>query len=252
MEGLLGRLKMAEYTKQALRDRLKNRLMAGTKGGKAGQWSARKAQLLALAYAKGGGGYKGSKSATQKSMSKWTSEEWQTRNGEPAIGRGKGGKETARYLPKERWAELSESEAKATDQKKRIASRSGTQFVGNTEKARATKDSAMLASDRFTPPEAVATEARRGLDLRRKHGRGGTPIGVSRAATLSNRKSIGLPTLRRMHSYFSRHIVDKQGDGWSSQTRPSAGKIAWLLWGGDAGAAWVRGIRKQAIESGVW
>ena len=46
------------YTKPSLRKRLFNRIMAGTKGGKAGQWSARKAQLLASEYKKAGGGYK--------------------------------------------------------------------------------------------------------------------------------------------------------------------------------------------------
>jgi len=47
------------YTKASLRERLKNQIMAGSKGGKPGQWSARKAQLLAQAYKKAGGGYSG-------------------------------------------------------------------------------------------------------------------------------------------------------------------------------------------------
>lgn len=46
------------YTKPALRKRLFNKIKAGKKGGKAGQWSARKAQLLASEYKKAGGGYK--------------------------------------------------------------------------------------------------------------------------------------------------------------------------------------------------
>ena len=46
------------YTKPALRKRLFARIKAGTKGGKAGQWSARKAQMLAKAYKAAGGGYK--------------------------------------------------------------------------------------------------------------------------------------------------------------------------------------------------
>ncbi len=46
------------YTKPTMRKRLFNRIKAGTKGGKAGQWSARKAQMLAVAYKKAGGGYK--------------------------------------------------------------------------------------------------------------------------------------------------------------------------------------------------
>jgi hypothetical protein len=50
-----------KYTKPDLRERIKNRVMKGTKGGKAGQWSARKAQLVASEYKKAGGGYKGEK-----------------------------------------------------------------------------------------------------------------------------------------------------------------------------------------------
>ena len=46
------------YTKPELRKRIFNRIKAGSKGGKPGQWSARKAQMLALAYKKAGGGYK--------------------------------------------------------------------------------------------------------------------------------------------------------------------------------------------------
>ena len=50
--------KSGNYTKPALRKRIFNRIKAGTKGGGAGQWSARKAQMLASAYKKAGGGYK--------------------------------------------------------------------------------------------------------------------------------------------------------------------------------------------------
>jgi hypothetical protein len=46
------------YTKPTMRKRMFNRIKSGTKGGKAGQWSARKAQLLANQYKKAGGGYK--------------------------------------------------------------------------------------------------------------------------------------------------------------------------------------------------
>ena len=67
---------MAVYDKPTLRERLKNKIMAGTKGGKAGQWSARKAQLLANEYESAGGGYKTAKTSTQRSLSKWTKEEW--------------------------------------------------------------------------------------------------------------------------------------------------------------------------------
>jgi hypothetical protein len=50
--------KAGNYTKPAMRKRLFEKIKAGTKGGKAGQWSARKAQLLARLYEAAGGGYK--------------------------------------------------------------------------------------------------------------------------------------------------------------------------------------------------
>jgi hypothetical protein len=67
------------YTKPELRERLKARIKAGSKGGRPGQWSARKAQLLAKAYKEKGGGYKGGKSEGQKSLSRWGEQKWMTR-----------------------------------------------------------------------------------------------------------------------------------------------------------------------------
>ena len=49
--------KAGNYTKPGMRKRLFRKILAGTKGGKPGQWSARKAQLLAMQYKKAGGGY---------------------------------------------------------------------------------------------------------------------------------------------------------------------------------------------------
>ena len=70
----------SKYTKPGLRERIKDRVMAGTRGGKAGQWSARKAQLVAQEYEKAGGGYKGGKGEKQKSLEKWGKEKWSTRD----------------------------------------------------------------------------------------------------------------------------------------------------------------------------
>jgi hypothetical protein len=94
-------------------------------------------------------------------------------------------------------------------------------------------------ADGFAPPKGVRDNAARGLELRKKHGRGGTAIGVARARDLSNGANVSLDTVKRMHAYFSRHEVDKKGDGWGVD---SAGYIAWLLWGGDLGWSWARGI----------
>jgi len=51
--------KAGNYTKPTLRKNIFNRIKAGGKGGSPGQWSARKAQMMAKAYKKAGGGYRG-------------------------------------------------------------------------------------------------------------------------------------------------------------------------------------------------
>ena len=97
------------------------------------------------------------------------------------------------------------------------------------------------------PPEQVRRNAQKGLDLRRKFGRGGTQIGVARARDLAGGRNVSDKTIRRMVSFFARHEVDKKAPGFGSDSDPSAGYIAWLLWGGDAGRRWARG---QAAEMG--
>lgn len=115
------------YTKPQLRESIKKRVLAGTKGGKAGQWSARKAQLVAQAYKKAGGGYTGGKSSKQKSLSKWTKEDWGTKSGKPST---QGKKATGeRYLPKKARQALSSAEYAATTRAKREGMRKGKQFV---------------------------------------------------------------------------------------------------------------------------
>jgi len=100
--------------------------MASGKGGKPGQWSARKAQLLAQAYEKAGGGYSGEKTKAQKSLSKWTGEKWGTKSGKPST---QGEKATGeRYLPKKAREALSKKEYAATSAKKREDTKKGKQF----------------------------------------------------------------------------------------------------------------------------
>jgi hypothetical protein len=110
------------YTNSALRERLKNKIMAGSKGGDPGEWSARKAQLLAMEYKKSGGGYSGSKTSKQKSLSKWTKEKWRTSDGSPSKG-------TKRYLPSKAWESLTPAEKRATNAAKAKGNAKGKQFV---------------------------------------------------------------------------------------------------------------------------
>jgi len=101
----------------------------------------------------------------------------------------------------------------------------------------------------WRPPADVARAARRGLELRAEQppsNRAGTPVGLARASQLANRRPVSLETLRRMRSYFARHAVDKEGEGWG---RDSKGFQAWLMWGGDPGRAWANRILRDVEQS---
>ena len=112
--GIVAR-KVNPYTKPDLRERLKRKIMAGSKGGNPGQWSARKAQLLAAEYEKAGGGYTGGRSKSQQSLSRWTKQDWRTKSGKPALETGE------RYLPAAAIEKLSAAEYAATSRAKRKA-----------------------------------------------------------------------------------------------------------------------------------
>lgn len=104
-------------------------------------------------------------------------------------------------------------------------------------------------AESFSPPSAVRSAARRGLELRKKHGKGGLSTqeagkqgigsGVARATSLANGESVSAETIRRMAAFFSRHEKNKSGG------ENDAGYIAWLLWGGDAGRAWANRVIKM-------
>jgi HK97 family phage major capsid protein len=97
----------------------------------------------------------------------------------------------------------------------------------------------------FKPTQTMADNAKRGLELRKEHERGGTEVGVQRARNISNRDNISPDVVKAMHSFFSRHEVNKQADGWGDRAEPSAGYIPWLLWGGDEGQTWARARVEQ-------
>lgn len=97
------------------------------------------------------------------------------------------------------------------------------------------------------PNDSMVSSARRGLKWREEFGRGGTQVGVSRARDIVNRVNLSFNTIKRMRSYFARHEVDKQATGFYSGEEgfPSAGRIAWELWGGDAGKSFADRIVKR-------
>ena len=99
----------------------------------------------------------------------------------------------------------------------------------------------------YKPTQAMKEDAQRGLDWRREFGRGGTAVGIARARDIVNDKELSEDTVIRMYSFFSRHEVDKQAEGFNQgeEGYPSNGRIAWALWGGDAGFRWSKNIRDR-------
>ena len=110
-------------TNEKLWEKVKAQVKASTKGGDAGQWSARKAQLAGKIYKERGGKYTGTKTKAQKSLSEWTEQEWTTKSGKPSAETGE------RYLPKKAIKALSSAEYAATTKAKREGTKAGKQFV---------------------------------------------------------------------------------------------------------------------------
>ena len=122
------------YSKPSLRKKIVASVKASSKGGDAGEWSARKAQLAKQKYEAAGGGYSGPKTKAQGNLSKWTKEDWRTKSGKPStVGPSATGE---RYLPAKAIKNLSASEYAATSRAKRLGTKRGQQFVPNTPAAR--------------------------------------------------------------------------------------------------------------------
>lgn len=115
-----------KYTDPELREKIKDELMQGDKGGKPGQWSARKSQMLAREYEAQGGGYKGEKDERAQSLDEWTEQDWQTEEGD---ANARDGNTTKRYLPKKVWDMLSDEEKAEAERVKEAASHKGEQHV---------------------------------------------------------------------------------------------------------------------------
>ena len=93
-----------------------------------------------------------------------------------------------------------------------------------------------------SPTQGMIDEAKKGLEWRKEYGRGGTQIAVARARNITNGDNLSFDTIKRMNSFFARHEVDKKAEGFEigEDGFPSAGRIAWALWGGDAGQSWAK------------
>lgn len=112
-------MSVAKKKNPELWSRIVSSVKSGTKGGDAGQWSARKAQIAVAKYKESGGKYEGKKSESN-SLSKWTKQEWTTKSGKPSRDTGE------RYLPKKAIESLSPSEYAATTRAKRQGGGTGS------------------------------------------------------------------------------------------------------------------------------
>ena len=120
----------------------------------------------------------------------------------------------------------------------------------HAEYEEALRDNKAIEDLDLVPTDGMVEEAKRGLEWRKEHKRGGTQVGVTRANQIVNKTRLSANTVLRMYSFFSRHEVDKQAEGFDrgEDGYPSAGRIAWALWGGDAGFSWSKGKRDQIMR----
>ena len=97
-------------------------------------------------------------------------------------------------------------------------------------------------AETYKPNDGMKSAARRALEWHKEGKRGGTAVGLARANQIVNGEGLSASTVARMYSFFSRHEVDKKATGFSSgeEGYPSPGRVAWDLWGGDAGFSWSR------------
>lgn len=107
-------------------------------------------------------------------------------------------------------------------------------------------------SFKYFPTDGMKEAAKRALKWKEEGYKGGTRVGLARANQIVNNENLSDETILRMYSFFSRHEVDKQAEGFNSGEDgfPSPGRVAWDLWGGDAGFSWSTKIRNRLMEEG--
>lgn len=107
-------------------------------------------------------------------------------------------------------------------------------------------------SFKYFPTEGMKEAAKRALKWKDEGKDGGTRIGLARANQIVNGDNLSDDTILRMYSFFSRHEVDKQAEGFNNGEEgfPSPGKVAWDLWGGDAGYSFSTKIRNRLMDEG--
>jgi hypothetical protein len=115
-------------------------------------------------------------------------------------------------------------------------------------------DDILKADINLRPTDGMKSAARRALQWKSEGKRGGTRVGLARANQIVNGVNLSPSTVARMYSFFSRHEVDKQATGFNSGEEgfPSPGRVAWDLWGGDAGFSWSKTKWNQIQNMKKW
>jgi hypothetical protein len=111
-------------------------------------------------------------------------------------------------------------------------------------------DEASEAGLKFIPSKDMKEEAQRAIEWRDAGRDGGTAVAWARANQIINGEKLSESTVLRMYSFFRRHEVDKQAEGFrpGEDGYPSAGRVAWAAWGGDAGYRWSTAARKEILK----
>ena len=111
-------------------------------------------------------------------------------------------------------------------------------------------DEASEAGLKFIPSKDMKEEAQRAIEWRDAGRDGGTAVAWARANQIINGEKLSESTVLRMYSFFRRHEVDKQAEGFrpGEDGYPSAGRVAWSAWGGDAGYRWSTAARKEILK----
>ena len=109
------------------------------------------------------------------------------------------------------------------------------------------------------PNEGMREEAQRYRDWKSDGEGGGTDVARTRATQILSGNELSADTVITMSAWFARHLVDKQGQGYSpgEDGYPSNGRVAWAAWGGDPGKSWsdaraerIKKARERAHENG--
>lgn len=114
----------------------------------------------------------------------------------------------------------------------------------------------MAKAESYSPNDGMKSAARRALQWKEdgKAKGAGTAVGWGRARDIVAGRSMSLSVVKRMYSFFSRHEVDKEAEGFSSgeEGYPSKGRIMWDAWGGDAGFSWSKSIAERNEDKALF